>query len=41
MEQTVKETVEWVRPIKKPFEYHLPLELVTKDTPKTWTEKLM
>jgi len=41
MEQTIKEMVGWIRPIKKPFEYHLPLELITKDTPKTWTEKLM
>lgn len=25
----------------RPFDYHLPLEIVTKDTPKTWTDKLM
>ncbi len=41
MEQTVKEMVDWIRPIKKDFEYHLPLELVTEQTPKTWTEKLI
>ena len=31
----------WIRPIKKEFEYHLPLELITEDTPKTWTDKLI
>lgn len=25
----------------RPFSYHLPLEFQTKDTPRTWTEKLM
>jgi len=23
------------------FKYHLPLEIVTEKTPKTWTERLM
>ena len=41
VKQTVKEMVNWIRPIKKDFEYHLPLELVTEQTPKTWTEKLI
>jgi len=25
----------------RPFDYHLPLEFTTKDTPRTWTERLM
>lgn len=25
----------------RPFDYHLPLEFTTKDTPKTWTDRLM
>ena len=34
MEQTVKEMVNWIRPIKKDFEYHLPLELSNRADPK-------
>jgi UDP-glucose 4-epimerase len=34
--------IEWIKSKgARPFEYHLPLEIVTKDTPKTWTDKLM
>ena len=40
-EQTIKDMIGWIRPIKKEFEYHLPLELITEDTPKTWTDKLI
>jgi UDP-glucose 4-epimerase len=25
----------------KPFNYHLPLEFITNDTPETWSKKLM
>jgi UDP-glucose 4-epimerase len=25
----------------RPFDYHLPLEFTTKDTPRTWTDRLM
>ena len=24
----------------RPFEYHLPLEIISEKTPKTWTQKL-
>jgi len=33
--------VNWIRPITREFEYHLPVELVTEQTPKTWTDKLI
>lgn len=41
VDQTIKEMVDWIKPIKRDFEYHLPLEFVTEQTPKTWTEKLI
>ena len=41
VDQTIKEMVDWIRPIKRDFEYHLPLELVNETTPKTWTDKLI
>ena len=41
VDQTIKEMVNWIKPIKRDFEYHLPLEFVTEQTPKTWTEKLI
>jgi len=33
--------VDWIRPRVKPFEYHLPIEIDSDLTPKTWTERLM
>jgi UDP-glucose 4-epimerase len=30
-----------IRQGPKPFNYHLPLEFITKDTPETWSKKLM
>ena len=34
------EMVEWIRKKgPKPFEYHLPIEIVNDSTPKTWLEK--
>lgn len=41
VDQTIQEMVSWIRPIKREFEYHLPLEFVTDKTPKTWTERLI
>jgi len=41
VDQTIQEMVNWIRPIKREFEYHLPLELITDKTPKTWTERLI
>jgi UDP-glucose 4-epimerase len=36
------ELAEWIK-IKgeRPFNYHLPLEFITEQTPKTWSERLM
>ena len=39
--QTIADMVNWIKPIKREFEYHLPLELITDQTPKTWTDKLI
>lgn len=33
--------VDWIRPRVKPFEYHLPIEIVSEKTPKTWLEQLI
>lgn len=41
VDQTIKEMVHWIRPIRKDFEYHLPLEIVNEKTPRTWKEKLI
>ena len=39
--QTIEEMVAWIKPQVKDFEYHLPIEFTTEETPKTWTEKLI
>ena len=39
--QTIADMVNWIKPIKREFEYHLPIELITDQTPKTWTDKLI
>ena len=39
--QTIIDMINWIRPIKREFEYHLPIELITDQTPKTWTDKLI
>jgi UDP-glucose 4-epimerase len=41
VETTIKQMVEWIKPRVRDFEYHLPLELITDKTPKTWTDKLI
>lgn len=41
VEQTIRDMVNWIKPRVREFEYHLPLELVTDKTPKTWTKKLI
>jgi UDP-glucose 4-epimerase len=40
-DDTIKETVEWIKtqPVRC-FNYHLPIEIQTENTPKTWTKKL-
>jgi UDP-glucose 4-epimerase len=36
------ELVDWIKVQgAKPFSYHLPLEIVTEKTPKSWKDKLM
>tara|TARA_B100001093_G_scaffold503980_1_gene559132 strand:- start:167 stop:988 length:822 start_codon:yes stop_codon:yes gene_type:complete len=39
--QTILDMVNWIKNNPKEFEYHLPLELVTDKTPKTWANKLI
>lgn len=41
VEETIAQMVKWIEPRVKPFEYHLPIELVTDKTPQTWTKKLI
>lgn len=36
------ELINWIKDNgAKDFDYHLPIEFITNDTPKTWTERLM
>ena len=39
--QTILDMVNWIKPAPREFEYHLPIELVTDQTPKTWTDTLI
>ena len=41
VDKTIEEMVTWIRPQVRDFEYHLPIEFTTEETPKTWTEKLI
>jgi len=41
LDQGLRDLVEWIRPRVKEFEYHLPIEIVSDLTPKTWTQKLI
>jgi UDP-glucose 4-epimerase len=42
LESGLIELVNWIKSKgAKKFDYHLPIEFVTKDTPKTWTDRLM
>jgi UDP-glucose 4-epimerase len=41
LEKGLSDLVDWVRPRVKDFEYHLPVEIKSNLTPKTWTERLM
>lgn len=41
LDQGLEDLVEWIRPRVKEFEYHLPIEIVSELTPKTWTEQLI
>ena len=33
--------IEWIEPILVPFDYHLPIEIINDNTPKTWKEKII
>jgi UDP-glucose 4-epimerase len=42
LETGLVELVNWIKTRgAKPFNYHLPIEFITDQTPKTWTEKLI
>jgi UDP-glucose 4-epimerase len=42
LESGLIELVNWIKSKgAKEFNYHLPIEFITKDTPKTWTDRLM
>lgn len=41
VDTTIKQMVDWIKPRVRDFEYHLPIELVRDNTPKTWTDKLI
>lgn len=36
---TIENMVQWIKPQVRAFEYHLPLELITEETPRTWVEQ--
>jgi hypothetical protein len=40
-EDVIRDTVSWMRsqPVRD-FNYHLPIEIETAQTPRTWTERL-
>jgi len=40
-DKTLEEMIAWIKPRVRDFEYHLPLEFTTEQTPKTWTDKLI
>lgn len=41
VEDTVRDTITWIKSSpKRDFNYHIDLEIITSETPKTWTEKL-
>jgi len=42
LDKTLESMVAWIKGREpKDFEYHLPLEFITEETPKTWTDKLI
>jgi len=41
LDQGLRELVDWIRPRVKDFEYHLPIEIDSDLTPKTWTQRLI
>ena len=41
LDQGLADLVDWIRPRVKDFEYHLPIEIDSDLTPKTWTQRLI
>ena len=41
LDTTLKNMIEWIEPILVPFDYHLPIEIINDNTPKTWKEKII
>ena len=41
LDQGLSALVDWVKPRVKDFEYHLPIEIDSDLTPKTWTQRLI
>ena len=41
LDQGLTDLVHWIRPRVKAFEYHLPIEIESPLTPKTWTQRLI
>ena len=41
LDQGLHDLVDWIRPRVKDFEYHLPIEIDSDLTPKTWTQRLI
>ena len=41
LDQGLRDLVDWIRPRVKEFEYHLPIEIDSDLTPKTWTQRLI
>ena len=41
LDTTLDRMIAWIKPILKPFDYHLPLEIVNDETPKTWKDKVI
>ena len=41
LDQGLHDLVEWIKPRVKEFKYHLPIEINSDLTPKTWTQKLI
>jgi len=41
LQDGLRDLVDWIRPRVKDFEYHLPIEIQSDLTPKTWTQRLI
>jgi len=42
LEKGLRELVDWIsKQPRRPFNYHLPIEILSEKTPKTWTEHLI